>query len=1112
MNFDETVAQIRAHLKTEGRVAYRMLKRRFELDDEDIDDIKAELIDAKRVAADEDGKVMVWLGSSSPVSAAADAIPANADRRLLTVMFCDVVDSTSLSEKFDPEELRDLIREYQQICASVIARFEGHIAQYLGDGLLVYFGYPTAQEDEAYQAVRSGLEILQSLRDSAALTERIGAPLRVRLGIHTGAVVIGEMGGEDRPERLALGDTPNIAARVQSTARPDELLISETTQRLVEGLFHIEPLGAQDLKGVSKSFDLYRVVDEQVTVSEFEVALSTGRLTRFVGQEEELELIRQDWMQALGGHGQAVLLSAEPGMGKSRLAQEFKQRVGDENVRQMTFRCSPYHRASPLYPVIQVLQRMFKLDANDSVEVKQSKVEHTLARYEFSVSDADALFCELLSLPGRGARTSGPRVTTEGRRRLFDVLIQWLIQESERAPVFMIWDDLHWADPSTVALIDEFLDHIPASATLALLIYRSSFRTPWRTRSFFRHLSLNRLADHHVDELIADVADDTPLPEAVAEEIKERADGIPLFVEELTRAVVEIGIAQYTDDANNASHPLIPLTLQDSLEARLDRCPTGKDVAQWGATIGREFSYALLRAAMTDDARVKTGIAELLEAELIYRSGSPTSPTFIFKHALLRDTAYESLLIRRRREYHARIAHTLDLDFPAIRETQPEVVAYHYGEGEQLDDAVRSWLRAGEYAHGRSADQEAMGHLQKGLEVLSRLPRTEQRAMIELDIQLLLGTLTISTLGNHAGDVESIYRRALTVCDEIGDGADKTPAYFGLRSFYLTNANLSAAHDVSLSLFKAASDSGREDALLEAHVALSTSYHFLGDLEQTTIHAREAASIYDPESHGRHALTYGIDPGITAHVRLAVASAWRGSVVEMERHFAAARAIADALGHAFSSSFFYTQSATTYHWLRDDTRARNDCEHALAIAEKHGFAFQIAAIRMLRGTLRVSDNDTEGGLREVESALSTINAVRSHLLYPYFVTLQAQAHASMDDPERGLAMLPDAFSVMEKTRAEYIKPQLYAVKGALLRHARLNEEAERAFESAIACARSSGSLAHELKSVLAVTELRQLGDDPHESFGALRALCEKIGSQPGYRDLDDALALIATGP
>jgi len=1106
MNFDDIVAQIRENLEAEGRIAYRMLKRRFELDDDDIDDLKAELIDAKQVALDEDGKVLVWKTAAGN-AAVAETTPTEADRRLLTVMFCDVVDSTALSEQFDAEELRDVIRLYQQTCADVIEQFDGHIAQYLGDGLLVYFGYPVAQEDEAYQAVRSGLEILHGLRNSEEITQRIGAPLRVRLGIHTGPVVIGEMGGRDRPERLALGDTPNIAARVQSTARPDEMLISATTHRLIEGLFRVEGLGAQDLKGVSKAFDLYRVVEESTAESPFEVALSTGRLTRFVGQEEELELIHQDWGQACEGRGQAVLLSAEPGMGKSRLAQEFKVRINTPQVRQMTLRCSPYHRASPLYPVIQVLQRVFQFDAGDDDETKLSKIRTTLAGYEFSIGEAEELVSELLSVPHPDIDTPDARDSAERRQRTFDVLIQWFVQESERAPVFMIWDDLHWADPSTVELLEEYMNHIATTSVLVLLIYRSSFRAPWRTRSFFRYLSLNRLSENHVDALIADVAGETSLSPTVAAQIKDRADGIPLYVEELTRSVVDSGAADGDDGANPAP-TLIPVTLQDSLEARLDRCPAGKEIAQWGATIGREFSYGVLRAAVADDSQVKTGIAELLDAELIYRSGSRTAPTFIFKHALLRDTAYESLLIRRRRTFHARIADTLVVDFAALSETQPEVVAYHYREGEQFDEAVAYWYRAGEYAHSRSADQEAMGHLQRGLDVLARLPRTPERARAELEIQLLLGTLTISTHGNSAADVETIYRRALAVCDEIGDPVDRTPAYFGLRSYYLTNANLTAAHDVSMALFDAATASESDHALLEAHVALANSYHFMGDLDHVTTHARQAADIYDVEQHHRHAKTYGIDPGIMAHVRLAIAAGWRGAGDEMEVQFEAARTIDRELRHPFSSSFLLAQTAATYHWLRLDDRALEDCEQALDIAIEQGFGFYVAAIRILRGNLWAGRGDVSGGLEEIEAAVSMIEAVRSQLLYPYFVGLHAEAYTCTSDPERGLAMLPDAFAVMEKTRAEYVRPQLYTVKGALLQRAHLHDEAERAFDAAISAAHMKGFTAHQLKATLALAKLRP--QDAHGSArDALRTLCESLDTETGYPDLTEAREFLA---
>ena len=663
---------------------------------------------------------------------------------MLTVMFCDIVGSTSLSEQFDAEQLRDLIRQYQQLCTQVIENFDGHIAQYLGDGLLVYFGYPQAREDEAYQAVRSGIEILQALNENESITQQIGEPMRVRIGIHSGAVVIGEMGASGRTERLALGDTPNIAARVQSTARPNEVLISATTYRLVEGLFEAEALGAQDLKGVSTALDLFRVVGERVSESPFEVALSTGKLTRFVGRKEEFAFLQRNWEQARAGDGQVVLLHAEPGMGKSRLAQEFKNHIGDQAARLITIRCSPYHRNSAMFPIIHVMERIFQFSANDSDAQKRLKIRDVLGRYEFSAADAEELIAELLSVATGKDEDYTSQERLQRREQLFEVFVDWFIQESSHGPVFAIWDDLHWADPSTLELLNRYLERVATSATLAILIYREDYTPPWTKRSDLTHLSVNRLPQENVEELIDDVARDAKLPAAVRAQIIERTDGIPLYVEELTRSIVDADDTSAFEAINGdvtIEQNLIPATLQDSLEARLDRLPIGKEIAKWGATLGREFNYAILRAAVDDDARVQSGIQELLEAELIYRSGSARNPTFIFKHALLRDTAYESLLIRRRREYHARIGDILVGDFPELSKSQAEVVAYHYTHGEQWSEAIEYWQVAGQRAYDRSAHREALTHLEQGLAVVQQASPNVGLGEAQQQIRNLISTV-----------------------------------------------------------------------------------------------------------------------------------------------------------------------------------------------------------------------------------------------------------------------------------------------------------------------------------------------------------------------------------
>lgn len=1108
VNFEEKLNAISDSLEHEGRIAYRMLKRRYDLDDEDIEDLKSELIDAKRIATDDDGKVLVWAGNkSTPVNS---ELPDTADRRLLTVMFCDVVDSTALSEQFDAEDLREIIHEYQQICTTVIERFEGHVAQLLGDGLLVYFGYPIAQEDEAYQAVRSGLEILQALRDADSLITRIGSPLRVRIGIHSGPVVVGAMGSVGRQEHLALGDTPNIAARVQSAARPDELLISEATHRLVEGLFKIEQLGPQVLKGVTRTFDLFRVHSELSATARFEVALSTGRLTHFVGRENELSLIAQDWEQAKNSVGRVILLNADPGMGKTRLMQEFAARYVGEHFRRVTIRCSPYHRSSPLYPIIQVCQRAFMFASDDSAAEKVAKIERALARYEFSDADAAGLIADMMSVKSTEAaeHTSTPK--RNRREALFGVLIEWFIQESTHVPVFAIWDDLHWADPSTLELLSGYLERVPSAATLTVLLYRSNFVAPWKARAYFRYLSLNRLEHADVDQLVNEISAPQQMPSTIMEHIQQKTDGIPLYVEEVTRSIVDSNILE--DIKNQKAEPAsiaIPMTLQDSLEARIDNCPNGKIIAQWGASLGREFSYGVLRRVVEDDLLVKSGIAELLDAELIYRSGSPSAPTFIFKHALLRDTAYESLLVRKRRHYHRRIAEIIAAEFPRINEDQPEVVAYHYAEGECFDDALACWYRAGVRSNERSAYLEAAGHLQQGLDLLQDLSRSKARAIQELNIQLLRGTIIVATQGNTVPEIESIYRRALDLCDEIGDDADRTPAYFGLRSFYLTRADLAASQEVSLALYDSAIKVENEDSLLEANVALANNYYFLGDFESLERHGLAALAIYDQKTHSKHVAIYGTDPGVVAHTRVGFAACWRGATSSMSKHFDQALKIARDIDHPYSRCHVIGQIAWAHQWRGEHEHLSELLAEATAIAEQHEFPFYLIVLSAFSGFDRVHAGDMQAGIEAIITARQQLERLNSPLLIPILTALEAEAYGHANNPEAGLAILPQAFAFIERTNARYAEAYLYHVKGELLGQARLVSEAENAFVDGLDLANQRGMFGQALKTSIALRALRQRNGNKADDLSDLRAVVNRIGSNEHSPDMHVASGLLA---
>src|SRR5712692_536962 len=566
--------------------------------------------------------------SESRVQKSLESRQDVAERRQLTVMFCDLVGSTALSAQLDPEELREVVRAYQETCATVIRRYDGHIAQHLGDGLLVYFGYPAAHEDDAQRAVRAGLEIIQALQQrNAQMQSTVGAhgraPLQVRIGIHTGLVVVGEIGSSDKREILALGETPNIAARVQGQAAPDEVVISAVTYRLVEGLFDCEDRGRPELKGVSTPLTLYRVVKEGEAQSRFQVVVRKG-LTPLVGREHEHGLLCERWERVKDGEGQVVLLSGEPGIGKSRLVEALKDTVLHEGAPCRKLRCSPYAQHSALYPVIEHIQRLLHFQADETLENKLEKLQRTLSRSRFPQADTLPLLAALLSLPHPAGCPPLSLSPQRQKEKTHEAIVAWLCEEAKQQAVTYAWEDLHWADPSTLDLLTLSLAQVPTTRLLAVLTFRPEFTPPWGSHSYLSQLTLSRLGRSHVGMMVDGVTGGKALPAEVVQQIASKTDGVPLFVEELTKMVVESGF----DVGARRAVPLslgIPATLHDALMARLDRLGTAKEVAQLGATLGREFTYDVLQAVSPlDEGTLQRGLRQLVEAELVYQSGLPS--------------------------------------------------------------------------------------------------------------------------------------------------------------------------------------------------------------------------------------------------------------------------------------------------------------------------------------------------------------------------------------------------------------------------------------------------------------------------------------------------------
>ncbi len=792
MTFEEILDQAIAMLQRRGRVTYQTLRLQFQLDEEHLEALKDAILFAYPQVVDAAGRGLVWSGDAGaippPTPASPQSVeppvtlaprvgttavappepqPPEAERRQLTVLFCDLVDSTVLASQLDPEELREVVRAYQEACAKVIARFEGHIAQYLGDGLLVYFGYPLAHEDDAQRAVRAGLGIVEALGQlNTRLTQERGVHLAVRLGIHTGLVVVGEVGGGTRQEQLALGETPNLAARLQGIAAPNTLVISAATLQLLGGFFTYQSLGTSLLKGLAQPIEVYQVLHESMARSRLEAAGSTG-LTPLVGREQEVALLRERWAQVKEGLGQVVLLSGEAGIGKSRLVQVLKEQVASEPQAWLTpCQCSPYYQNTALYPLIDLLERVvLRFDREESPQQKLSKLEGHLVQYGFPLAEAVPLYASLLSIPLTADYAPLPMSPEQQKQKTLQALLTTLLRIAAQQPVLFVMEDLHWVDPSTLEFLSLLVDQGPTARVLALFTFRPDFSPPWTGRSHLTQVTLPRLPRRQAAEMAGRVAHSKTLPAEVMEQVVARTDGVPLFVEELTKMVLESGLLQEREERYELTGPLpplaIPTTLHDSLMARLDRLATVKALAQLGATLGREFSYALLQAVSPwDEETLRRGLHQLVEAEFLYQQGLPPEATYLFKHALIQETAYQSLLRSTRQQYHQRIAQVLEARFPESCETQPELLAHHYTEAGLAEQAIGYWQRAGQQASDRSANLEAISHFTTGIELLQTLPETPERIQHALTLHIALGAALQMAKGHAAPEVEHAYTQA----------------------------------------------------------------------------------------------------------------------------------------------------------------------------------------------------------------------------------------------------------------------------------------------------------------------------------------------------------------
>jgi TOMM system kinase/cyclase fusion protein len=1107
MDFYAVLDQVLALLRQRGRVSYRALKLQFHLDDEAVEALKEELLYAQHPVTDEDGRGLVWTGIApappEPVlpapyppqpaalqqdqPAQGSALPVeprtpDAERRQLTVLFCDLVDSTVLSSQLDPEELREVVRAYQDTCAKVIARFEGHIAQYLGDGLLVYFGYPLAHEDDAQRAVRAGLGMIEALGQlNSRLEQERGVHLAARLGIHTGLVVVGEVGGGTRQEQLALGETPNLAARLQGIAAPNTLVISAATFQLLGGFFACQPLGTPLLKGLTQPVAVYRVLYESMARSRLEAAESTG-LTPLVGREQEVGLLLERWEQVKEGVGQVVLLSGEAGIGKSRLAQVLKDQVATEPQAWLTpCQCSPYYQHTALYPWIELLERVtLCFEREESPPQKLRKLEGFLVQYGLPLAEVVPLFAALLSLPLAADYASLNLSPEQQKQQTLQTLLTILLKIAAQQPVLFVIEDLHWVDPSTLELLSLLVDQGPTARILALFTFRPDFSPPWTGRAHLTQVTINRLPRRQAVEVIRQVAHGKALPPEVVEQIVAKTDGVPLFVEELTKMVLESGLLQEREDRYELTGPLpplaIPATLHDSLMARLDRLATVKDVAQLGATIGRTFAYELLQAVSPlDEVTLQHGLRQLVEAELVYQRGGPPQATYTFKHALIQDAAYQSLLRSTRRQYHQRIAQVLVSQFPETAETQPELLAQHYTEAGLSAQAIPYWQRAGQRASERSAHVEAIAHLTRGLEGLKTLPDTPERTQQELVLQTTLGPALMAAKGFAAPEVGQVYARAQELCQQVGETPQVFATLYGLCYFHDIRAEFHRARQLAEQLLRMAQHHQDQSFLLLAHHVLSGPLFHVGELILCRTHLAQGMALYDAQQHHALAFRYGIDPGVF-FLSYAARPLWfLGFPDQARTSIREALTLARKLAHPFSLAFALHWAVTTHQLRREAPAAQEQAEVSMAFSREQGFALWVPGGTVLRGWALSEQGQMEEGIAQIRQGMTAWQATGAELDRPYYLALLAEGYGKAGQAEAGLHILAEALAVMDAIEERYYEAELYRLQGELLlaRSAEQHAEAETCFRQALEIARQQQAKSLELRAAMSLSRLWQ---------------------------------------
>jgi len=1034
-----------------------------ELTADDLKDLGVNLVGHRRKLL----AAIAALRSDTVPHVPVPAVPT--ERRQLTVMFCDLVGSTELSSRLDPEDLREVIGAYHAAVAEVIARFGGFVARYMGDGILAYFGYPRAHEDDPERAVRAGLAVAEAVRRLTTVEA-----LRVRVGLATGLAVVGDpIGSGAAQEQAVVGETPNLAARLQALAVADTIVISDNTRRLLGSLFECHDLGELTVKGLSVPVRAYRVVGESGVQSRFE-ALRSGE-TPLVGRGEEIALLWRKWAQAKAGSGCVVLISAEPGVGKSRLAEAFRKDLERQPHARLRYFCSPHHQDSALFPVVGQLERAAGFEAGDSPEAKLDKLESSISAIGSGEADLP-LLAEMLSLPASGRYPVLDLTPQRKKEKTFEALQRQLAGLARRQPVLEIAEDLHWADPTSHELLTLTVEQVASLPVLLIVTVRPEFQPPWIGQSHVTTLSLRRLSREEGDKLVREIiGNTTTFPTHIVDDIVERTDGVPLFIEELTKAVLERAIEGDRIAAVPSAAPAVPATLHASLTARLDRLgSTAKEVAQIGAAIGRDFTYEMLAATVQrTEAELRDALVRLVDAGLIFQRGTPPLATFLFKHALVQDTAYSMLLRRARRALHTRIADAYEHRVRDVIDVRPEVMAHHLAEAGFAERSIAFWLKAAQIAMARGAAAEAVAQLRRGLSLLGEIPAYDVRQRQEIELQIALGNALMAAAGYTGSATDVAFRRARELCLEAGDTIQLMRVTWGLFTGHFAGGRQRQALAMANELLASSQQLDDAGGRRMGHASVGTCLLHLASFAEARAQLELALAV---DSAGEREWThlYGQSGRVTALSYMSLDILLLGFPMAARRLAEQSVEEAHRLAHPTSLCFAHSIASRVYYLLRDMVALARHSTMVLRLADEHGLGLWRALGTVYAGWSRAENGEADEGAAMIRGGLTRYRAAGAALSLPLYLASLASIQAVARNRKAALEILDEAQAASAAGDEHWISAEISRLAGEMLMAGSADDAgAERKFNAALVMAREQGAKLWELRAATSLARLRR---------------------------------------